>query len=38
MRCYEKAGFRQVGTLKRSYREPWSGEWRDELLMEFVRV
>ena len=38
MRCYQKAGFRQVGTLKRSYREPWSGEWRDELLMEFVRV
>lgn len=38
VRCYEKAGFRQVGTLTRSYREPWSGEWRDELLMEFVRV
>src|SRR3954447_8080680 len=36
IRCYEKAGFRRVGVLHRSYREPWSGEWRDELLMERV--
>ena len=36
IRCYEKAGFRRIGILERSYREPWSGEWRDELLMELV--
>ena len=36
IRCYEKAGFRRAGVLERSYREPWSGEWRDELLMELV--
>ena len=36
IRSYEKAGFRPVGTLRRSYREGASGEWRDELLMELV--
>jgi aminoglycoside 6'-N-acetyltransferase len=36
VRAYEKAGFGRVGTLKRAYREPGSGEWRDELLMELV--
>jgi aminoglycoside 6'-N-acetyltransferase len=36
IRSYEKAGFRAVGTLRRSYREDASGEWRDELLMELV--
>ena len=36
IRCYEKAGFRTIGTVRRSYREPRSREWRDELLMEFV--
>jgi aminoglycoside 6'-N-acetyltransferase len=36
VRCYEKAGFTRVGTLKGAYREPWSGKWRDELLMELV--
>ena len=36
IRCHEKAGFRRVGVLERSYREPSSGEWRDELLMELV--
>jgi len=36
VRCYENAGFEHVGRLKRSYREPSSGEWRDELLMELV--
>jgi aminoglycoside 6'-N-acetyltransferase len=36
IRCYEKAGFRRIGILERSYREAWSGEWRDELLMELV--
>ena len=36
IRSYEKAGFRRVGVLERSYREHDSGEWRDELLMELV--
>jgi aminoglycoside 6'-N-acetyltransferase len=36
IRSYEKAGFRSAGTLRRSYREDRSGEWRDELLMELV--
>jgi aminoglycoside 6'-N-acetyltransferase len=36
IRSYEKAGFRPVGTLRRSYREDESGKWRDELLMELV--
>jgi aminoglycoside 6'-N-acetyltransferase len=36
IRCYEKAGFRRIGVLERAYREPWSDEWRDELLMELV--
>jgi aminoglycoside 6'-N-acetyltransferase len=36
IRSYEKAGFRRVGVCERAYREPSSGEWRDELLMELV--
>lgn len=36
IRSYEKAGFRAVGTFRRSYREHESGEWRDELAMELV--
>jgi aminoglycoside 6'-N-acetyltransferase len=36
IRSYEKAGFRRVGTFRRSYREHESGEWRDELMMELV--
>lgn len=36
IRAYEKAGFRPVGTLQRSYREDATGNWRDELLMELV--
>lgn len=35
IRSYEKAGFRPIGTLRRSYRHE-SGVWRDELLMELV--
>ena len=35
IRSYDKAGFRRIGTASRSYRHE-SGEWRDELLMEFV--
>ena len=36
IRSYEKAGFRRVGVLERSYKEHESGEWRDELIMELV--
>src|SRR4051794_14827586 len=36
VRCYEKVGFRTVGTLHRADLEPHSGEWRDELFMELV--
>ena len=36
IRCYEKAGFRRVGTLEAAARDPWTGEWHDELLMELV--
>jgi aminoglycoside 6'-N-acetyltransferase len=36
IRCYEKAGFTVVGTLRRASRETSSGSWRDELLMELV--
>jgi len=36
IRSYEKAGFRRVGVLRRAYREPSFGDWRDELLMELV--
>ena len=36
IRCYEKAGFERIGVSRRSYRETWANEWRDELLMEYV--
>lgn len=36
IRSYEKAGFRRVGTFKRSYLEHETGQWRDELFMELV--
>ena len=36
IRSYEKAGFRQVGVTRASYRDPGSREWIDELLMELV--
>lgn len=36
IRSYEKAGFRAIGTHHRSYLEPYSKEWRDELYMELV--
>lgn len=35
IRCYEKAGFRPVGVMRRAWRDP-AGIWRDVLLMEFV--
>ena len=36
IRSYEKAGFRRVGVMTRSYRHHDSGEWRDELLLEWL--
>jgi aminoglycoside 6'-N-acetyltransferase len=36
IRTYEKIGFRQVGTLALSVRDPVTGKWVDELLMELV--
>jgi len=35
IRAYEKAGFRRVGVLERSWRDE-QGRWRDELYMERV--
>lgn len=37
VRCYEKAGFRPVGVCRAAWRNP-DGEWRDELLMEYVEL
>ena len=36
-RCYEKAGFRKVGIMEACTRDHATGEWRDEVLMEWVR-
>lgn len=36
IRCYEKAGFRVVGTMRLSGRDFRTGEYEDELLMELV--
>ena len=33
---YEKIGFRQVGVTRKSDLDARTGEWRDELLMEYV--
>jgi aminoglycoside 6'-N-acetyltransferase len=33
---YEKVGFRPVGVTRKSSLDELSGEWRDELLMEYV--
>ncbi len=35
IRCYEKAGFRRVGTM-RAYENRGNGDYRDALLMELV--
>ena len=35
IRCYAKAGFREVGRL-RQYERGLDGEWHDGLLMELV--
>jgi aminoglycoside 6'-N-acetyltransferase len=36
IRCYEKAGFRPVGIMRRYERDMATGEWHDGLLMELV--
>ena len=36
IRCYEKVGFRTVGTLRKAALSHLTGEWEDELLMELV--
>jgi aminoglycoside 6'-N-acetyltransferase len=33
---YERLGFRRVGVLRRAQRSHVTGEWEDELLMEYV--
>ena len=37
VRSYIKAGFRPVGVCRAGWRNP-QGEWRDELLMEYVEL
>ncbi len=37
IRSYVKAGFRPVGVCRAGWRNP-QGEWRDELLMEYVEL
>ncbi len=36
VRSYEKAGFREVGVMRRSEREVGGDAWRDCLLMELI--
>ena len=36
IRCYEKAGFRTVGTMRLAGRDHRTGKYEDELLMEVV--
>ena len=36
IRSYEKVGFRRVGVMRKAARSHLSGEWEDELLMEYV--
>lgn len=36
VRCYEKAGFRPVGVMRRSERDTDGGGWHDGLLMELL--
>jgi aminoglycoside 6'-N-acetyltransferase len=36
IRCYEKVGFRRVGVMRKAARSSVTGEWEDELLMEYV--
>jgi aminoglycoside 6'-N-acetyltransferase len=36
IRSYERVGFRPVGIMRRYQRDPASGEWRDNLLMDML--
>ncbi len=36
--CYEKAGFARVGVLHAAWRDKATGRWRDNLLMELIRL
>jgi len=36
--CYEKLGFSRVGVLRAAWRDKTSGRWRDNLLMELIRL
>jgi aminoglycoside 6'-N-acetyltransferase len=36
IRTYEKIGFRRVGLMRKAARSHRTGEWEDELLMEYV--
>jgi aminoglycoside 6'-N-acetyltransferase len=36
IRAYEKIGFRRVGVMRRAARSHLTGDWEDELLMEYV--
>lgn len=36
IRCYEKAGFRRVGVMRRYERNPATGTWRDGLLLDLL--
>jgi aminoglycoside 6'-N-acetyltransferase len=36
IRCYEKVGFRRVGVMRKAALSHLTGEWEDELLMEYV--
>ena len=38
IRCYEKVGFRRVGVMRSEWRDRATGEWRDTLFMELVRL
>jgi aminoglycoside 6'-N-acetyltransferase len=38
VRCYERAGFVPVGVMHAASRDPETGEWTDDLLMELVRL
>jgi RimJ/RimL family protein N-acetyltransferase len=36
IRSYEKAGFRRIGVAHAAARDPRTGDWADELMMELV--
>ena len=36
IRCYEKAGFRPVGVMRRYKRDVEGGDWHDGLLMDLL--